>query len=329
MNHDHSVTQMLHNLREGQDVSQAQALIWEKFFHRLKGLAEKRMDDRMRRVVDGEDIAIEALHDFFEQMGKDAFPHLTDRESLWPLLAKITSRKAINQYKKDTAQKRGGGDVRGESVFIAPDDMGSARGIEQIERELTPEFADEMFLGFADVLAELKKHDEKFYEVAVLRLKGHSAAEIAEQLGYKNAKTPDRIIKQVRIIWKSFYGGLATFSVIEGSQIQFETNLNEEPTFIGRQRAGEPSPYWTGVGDQDGEAGRRIVVAHNTQKSVSRKHAKIQIVDENQIVITNPSRKSKIMVNSEIVLGPDASWTTTNNCSLQLSDTAVMRICLT
>lgn len=329
MSDDHSVTQMLQNLRDGQKVSAAQTLIWDRFFHRLKALAERKLDKRTRRLVDGDDIVVDAFHDFFSKIGEEgAFPRLTDRSSLWPLLAKITSCKAINEFKRNTAQKRGGGEVRGESVFINIADDDAARGIEQIERSLTPEYADELFMGFDSVLSELAKHDAKFYEVAILKLKGYSATEIAEELGYKNSKTPERILKQIRILWKSHYGGLARLKVFSSGGVEFETSINEETTVIGRQRQGDPDPYWTGVSDFKGEAIRRVIVAKNAEKSISRNHATIRVRDETKIEITNSSSKSQILINSETLLNPGAVWVKDSDCTLQLPK-SVLRIELT
>lgn len=321
MSDDHSVTNMLNNLREGHDVSQAQWLIWNRFFHRLKGLADKKLDGKTRRTVDGEDIVVEALNDFFAQVDQDgAFPQLTDRGSLWPLLAKITSRKAINEFNRAKALKRGGGYVRGESAFDLGNDDDVARGIEHIERELTPEFADELFLGFGSVLNELRRHDIKFYDVAVLRLKGYSSAEIAEKLGYKNARTPERIVKQIRILWKSFHGGLATVSVVDGVHVLFETPINDEPTIVGRQRQGDPAPYWTGVSDLRGQAIRRIIVADNQTKAISRNHVTIQIKDESTLEVTNSSQKSKVVIDEDTILAPGEHWTSNSSCTIQLTD---------
>ena len=325
---DHSVTMMLNNLRQGEEVSKAQKLIWERFFHRLKALADKKMAPEMRRVVDGEDIAISAFYDFFKQMASDdeAFPQLTDRQSLWPLLAKITSRKTINEFKKTTAQKRGGGMVRGESVFVKADQIDAARGIEQIDRTMTPEFADEMFLGFDDILGKLRSADPKLYEIAIMKLKGYTPTEIAEKLGYKTVKSIERNIKHIRILWKGFHGGLATLSIWKDGVCQFETNINEEPIIVGRQRAGEDDPYWSGVSEINGKATRRVVVAGIKENAISRNHANIHIEDEDNIHVTNASRKSKIMPEPALLLSPGESWSTNASCELKLSESITVRI---
>lgn len=321
MNEDHSVTILLNNLREGKDVPAAQMVIWERFFHRLKTLADRRLGTRLRRVVDGEDVALSALDDFFSKMQQDgAFPELTNRKSLWPLLAKIASYKAINEYKKATTQKRGGGEVRGESVFGSPESIFGERGIECVERELTPEYADELFLGFQELLDELKKNNESFFKVAVLKLKGYSTAEIAKQLGYKNSKTPERIINQIRVIWKCLHGGLAELSVLSRGEVKFRTNLDEEPTIVGRQRGQEPEPFWGGITEVDGKATRRIIVTKNSDIRVSRNHVRIQIMDEDEIHVANASRKLKVFVNSDFLLNQGQSWSTRSGCSLQITD---------
>ena len=43
---------------------------------------------------------------------------LEDRDDLWQILAVITTRKAMRQLRRERAQKRGGGEIRGESSEI-------------------------------------------------------------------------------------------------------------------------------------------------------------------------------------------------------------------
>ena len=126
MSDDHSITLWIADLKV-QDDDQAQQEIWKRYFQRLIGLARFKLGDAPRRAKDEEDVAVSALNCFFAGVGDGKFPELRDRTNLWPLLAKITARKAINQRRDALRQKRGGGQVRGESLFINADDAGSRR----------------------------------------------------------------------------------------------------------------------------------------------------------------------------------------------------------
>ena len=316
---EESITRLLGNLREGVDVSHAQTVIWDHFFDRLTALANKRLGQRVRRVADGEDVALDALDEFFRKIrGSNNFPQLSNRESLWPLLAKIASRKAINEFKHANAKKRGGGKVRGESVFVDLDSSNPNDGIDQIEKNLTPEFADELFLGIGEVLTELGRYDQKLLEVAILRLRGFSTSEIAERLGYKNSKTIERHIKQIRIFWKSFQDGLAKIKIFYESTLKLELDIADEPTILGRQRQGEPPPFWFGLSDMNGKSVRRVIIAESNQKTVSRNHLTIRIRDEDWIEVENSSLKSKLVLNGEVILEPSQRWSSSENCSIMV-----------
>jgi hypothetical protein len=50
-------------------------------------------------------------------MSDGRYPRLKDGDDLWKLLVTITCHKAASQARRVRARKRGGGHVRGESVF--------------------------------------------------------------------------------------------------------------------------------------------------------------------------------------------------------------------
>ncbi|MBM4092203.1 MAG: hypothetical protein FJ276_22660 [Planctomycetes bacterium] len=58
---------------------------------------------------------------------------LENREDLWQVLAMLTERRAIAERRRECADKRGGGNNRGESVFEQAGANGSAApGIDQV-----------------------------------------------------------------------------------------------------------------------------------------------------------------------------------------------------
>ncbi|HEY2909926.1 MAG TPA: ECF-type sigma factor, partial [Gemmataceae bacterium] len=73
--------------------------LWEQYFHRLVGLARKRLREAPRRGADEEDVALSAFDSFCRNAEQGRFPDLTDRESLWRLLSTFTLRKAAHQVR--------------------------------------------------------------------------------------------------------------------------------------------------------------------------------------------------------------------------------------
>lgn len=183
-----------------QDDDLAQQRIWDRYFKRLIGFARLKLGDAPRRLADEEDVAIGALHSFFDGARAGKFPELHDRTNLWPLLAKITARKAVNQRRHALRQKRGGGNVRGESVFLNAEES-SALGLEaMLVDDLTPaHLADleEQRQRLFDALP-----DETLREVARQKLAGFQNAEIAEQLGVAE-RTVERKLQRIRNLWSA------------------------------------------------------------------------------------------------------------------------------
>ena len=125
---DHgSISRWLEGLKAGNaaDIER----LWDRYFHRLVGLAATRLPGHARRDFDEEDVALSAFHSFCHRAADSQFPWLDDRNDLWRLLATITARKAISRIRQQTRQKRGGGHVLGESAVIGrlAEDEGMAR----------------------------------------------------------------------------------------------------------------------------------------------------------------------------------------------------------
>lgn len=197
MSEEHSITLWIADLKV-QENDLAQQEIWKRYFQRLVGLARFKLGDSPRRSEDEEDVAISALHCFFEGVGQGKFPELRDRTNLWPLLAKITSRKAINQRRDAMRLKRGGGQVRGESLFINANDA-SALGLGEIlADDLTPAYLATLEEERLRLFASLP--DEVLKTVALKKLEGFQNSEIAEELGVTE-RTVERKLNRIRNLW--------------------------------------------------------------------------------------------------------------------------------
>src|SRR5262245_35181945 len=84
--------------------NEAAVRIWKHFSPRVTNLARKRLPVWLQCACD--DIANSAFNAVIVRSREGRFPNLDDREALWALLARITVRKAINEIKSATRQKR-------------------------------------------------------------------------------------------------------------------------------------------------------------------------------------------------------------------------------
>ena len=197
MSEEHSITLWIADLKVQED-DQAQQEIWKRYFQRLVGLARFKLGDSPRRAEDEEDVAVSALRCFFAGVGDGKFPELKDRNNLWPLLAKITARKAINQRRDAMRLKRGGGQVRGESLFLNADDA-SALGLgDVIADDLTPAYLVTLEEERSRLFSALP--DDVLRTVATKKLEGFQNSEIADELGVTE-RTVERKLNRIRNLW--------------------------------------------------------------------------------------------------------------------------------
>jgi DNA-directed RNA polymerase specialized sigma24 family protein len=198
MRDDGSVTQWIAQVKAGNDVA-AQEL-WQRYFWRLVQLCRKKLGEHPRRAMDEEDAALSALASFCQGVREDRFPQLRDRDNLWPLLVKIATRKAVDQIDHQHRKKRGGGQVRGESVFdgTPATDVPGIDGV--IGDEPTPEFAAIVGEEYERLMQQLK--GEMLRKVAELKLEGYTNQEIARQLGC-SPRSVDRKLWVIRSRWSA------------------------------------------------------------------------------------------------------------------------------
>lgn len=189
-----SVTFWLRQLREGKSTAAQQ--LWEGYFRRLVGLARGKLQGRTRAAADEEDVALSAFASFCRGAERGVFPRLEDRGDLWQVLVLLTARKAARLHRRESAQKRGGGDVLHASM------IGTGEGTvleEVIGSEPTPEFAAELADEYAHLLSQFGD-DEELRRIANWKLEGYSNAEIARQLGVVE-RTVERRLNLIRKRW--------------------------------------------------------------------------------------------------------------------------------
>lgn len=184
MTSDGSVTLMIGDLRKGDEV--AAQRIWDRYSPRLEALARLRLPSRFRSVLDGEDIASQALGCVVMGLNQGKFPELRDRDDLWALLACVTVRKARNDVKHATRQKRTPDGERApldENVVspTPPPDL-TVMAAEQLEA----------------LLERLSRSDESLRTIAYWRFEGYSRDEIAARMGCSRQK----VIRKLELVRK-------------------------------------------------------------------------------------------------------------------------------
>ncbi len=180
------VTAWLGRLRTGDDA--AARPLWDKYFHRLVGLARKRLADSPRCAADEEDLALSAFDSFCRGAEAGRFPDLTDRESLWRLLASFTARKVSHHLRDEGRRKRGGGTATG----------GAGELEEVLGREPDPALAAEVAEECGRLLGVLGDADLR--QVAVLRMDGYSVEEVAARVACA-PRSVKRKLQLIRTLW--------------------------------------------------------------------------------------------------------------------------------
>lgn len=181
MPNDDPVTIWLGQLQAGDPA--AVRPLFDRYFRRLVGLARKRLQNAPKRARDEEDVALSAFESFCRNAEHGRFPDLSDRESLWRLLATFTVRKASRQL-------RGG-------AFKTDDRSGVLS--EVLGREPEPQLAAEMAEECERLLSALA--DPELRRVALLRMDGHSVEEVAKKVGCA-PRSVKRKLQLIRSIWE-------------------------------------------------------------------------------------------------------------------------------
>jgi DNA-directed RNA polymerase specialized sigma24 family protein len=191
------VTEWIGLLAEG-DPAAAQAL-WERYFHLLVARARRKLAGAPRGAADEEDVALSAFDSFCRAAREGRFPRLDDRDDLWWVLLLLTDRKAINQKKHATRQRRGGGKVLDEGALAPGDSAGGSPLTRMASPDPTPEFAAAMAETWRRLIGLLR--DPELEQVALLKMDGYSLEEIAARLGCV-PRTVRRRLQLIRHIWE-------------------------------------------------------------------------------------------------------------------------------
>ena len=184
---EESVTQWIARLKSGDET--AAAVIWERFFIRLRDYARGKLGPAARRAQDEEDLALSALHALCIGAREGRFRQLDNRDDIWQILMMIASRKASNARRRGHVQRE-----HGESDLAAGDERFM---IELFEEGPSVELFDSLNLHCEELLGRL---DDKLRQVALLKLSGHTNEEIAQVRG-RGLSTIERYLQIIRQIW--------------------------------------------------------------------------------------------------------------------------------
>lgn len=192
-----SLSLLVQRLRNGDEAAATD--LWQRYYHRIVRLAAKRLPASLKRTRDEEDVALSAFNSFVAGVRQDRFPNLAGPDNLWGLLIVLTTRKVQAHLRHQTRQKRGGGRVRGESVFINPEDPQRGAGIGGVLGDGGgPALEMEMAEAATRLLDSL--NDDGLREIAILRMEGYLVDEIAKQLSISK-RAIERRLQLIRKIW--------------------------------------------------------------------------------------------------------------------------------
>lgn len=188
METDRSITRLLRLAKS--DDPEALRVLWDVYFTRLVTVARTKLEGVARPAADEEDVALSVFKSFWRGAREDRFPHLADRNSLWPLLVTITANKCTDLVRRETRQRRGGGLAR------------SGIPLEQVvAQEPTPDFAYEVADQLDHLLTLLDRTgDRTLRRIAVLRMSGRTQAEVAGELGCAR-ETVNRKLVLIEEVW--------------------------------------------------------------------------------------------------------------------------------
>jgi RNA polymerase sigma factor (sigma-70 family) len=182
-----SISCWIGGIKSGDD--EAARRIWERYSLRLAALARQKLPASLRRVVDDEDLANSAMRSVLMGLREGRFPKLNDRDDLWALLACITVRKAINEVKRASCQKRL---VSGECVPLDE---------EIVARDLPPDLTTMAAERFEFLIESLRQKEAILEPIALWKFEGYTNDEIAARLGCSRSRVA-RKLERIRIIWE-------------------------------------------------------------------------------------------------------------------------------
>jgi DNA-directed RNA polymerase specialized sigma24 family protein len=187
------LTQLLFRIQNSRD-EDACARLWQSVYERIVTYARGRIAVKDQRVADDEDIAQSAMKSFFRAAEAGRFRTLTNSDELWRILITVMARKSHALQQRQAAEKRGDGQVRGDSVFrLVAQGRISGTNFADLRR-----FVDELLGECRERIEALP--DEILRTIAVKRMEGFQVTEIAVEMSLSVA-TIKRKLARIRDLW--------------------------------------------------------------------------------------------------------------------------------
>ena len=127
MNSDPQISQWIMSAQAGD--REAITRLWNHYYPQLVRLARKRLSGAPQQMADAEDVAASAIKSFWKAAEQGRFPDLLDRNGLGRLLFKMTARKVVDHWRRETCEAKGGGNVLNEAQL--EDSETGTRALEQ------------------------------------------------------------------------------------------------------------------------------------------------------------------------------------------------------
>jgi len=192
-----SVTSIILRLKDGDTAAAAE--VWNQYFDKVVSAARRKLNSMGKKTVEDEDVAVSVFASLCRGAAAGNFSRMSDRNDLWALLLTITRQKVVDRIRHANARKRGGGHVRGESVFNLAADGSLVIGIDQIAgKEPTPEEIAGIDEECQQLVALLP--NDLMRRIVELRLLGHAVEEIAAELGC-TGRWIEKNLQEIRTIW--------------------------------------------------------------------------------------------------------------------------------
>jgi DNA-directed RNA polymerase specialized sigma24 family protein len=194
---ENSVTQWLQSLN--QRSSGAAERLWNRYFSKVVALADHQLQSFQRRTADGEDIAVSVFDTLIRGAANGQFSRLHDRRDLWCMLIAITKQKVVDLKRYECCEKRGGGEVRGDSVLNASPNSDISMTFDDLcGDDPTPDFLVALDEQHRHLLGMLR--DDVLRQIAGATLEGYETQEIADRM-HVSIRAVQRKLKVIRATW--------------------------------------------------------------------------------------------------------------------------------
>lgn len=182
--------ELMTRLQQGDD--EVATMVFQRFVHRLLGLAALRLPEIIHSKEDAEDVIQSVFKSFFRRHAEGKFD-FTDWDSLWSLLTVITANKCGHRLAKYTTIKR---DASREVGFqLSKEDL--QQPMSPVDPTPTPDEAI-LVTDTLEHLVDQLSAEEKL--VLGFRLQGCTVEEISKELG-KSERQVYRQLKTIREQW--------------------------------------------------------------------------------------------------------------------------------